>query len=546
MVVARKPRIVIIGAGMAGLAAANRLYAHAGSANLFELSIVEASDRIGGRIYSSEFGGDRVEVGATWIHGIGGSPVYNIAQQAQALHSEVPWERMDGYPDMEITITEDGSTADPSLLSSISMLYRGLMDFAGERKIFNDTGGDHKIRIAVMAAERCRSNGFSKNGVSIGSFLRCGLDLYWSSMDTEAQKDRRKIEEDVFAMHENTERTYTSADDLTELDFEAECEYREFPDEEITIAKGYSTVVHSLASILPSGCIQLGRKVDKVVWTKDPTELAKDSHYPVSVWCSDGSVIFADHVIVTVSLGVLKAETVTNSAGMFSPPLPLFKKEAISKLGFGVVNKLFLQLEPSVSVDDGEGFPSVQMVFDQKKLREKQNHDCEIPWWIKKTVSFCPIHKNSNVVLSWFAGKEALEMESLSDDEIIDGVSRTLSCLTLNSHKQCLKENERKLGKIRNAKIAKLLRSRWGTDPLFRGSYSYVAVGSSGEDMDLLAEPLPKMPRDNYVLSGSPLQLLFAGEATHRTHYSTTHGAYFSGIREASRLLQHYGWAGAP
>ncbi|CAN6457119.1 unnamed protein product [Victoria cruziana] len=542
MVVAKKPRIVIIGAGMAGLAAANWLYAHASSANMFELNIVEASDRIGGRIYSSEFGGDRVEVGATWIHGIGGSPVYNLAQQAQALHSEVPWERMDGYPDKEITITEDGSTADPSLLSSISVLYKGLMDFAGERKIFDYTGGEHETRIAEMAAERCRSNGFSKNGTSIGSFLRCGLDLYWSSMETEPQKDRRKMEENVFAMHENTERTYTSADDLTELDFEAESEYKEFPDEEITIPKGYSTVIHSLASILPSGCIQLGRKVEKVVWMKDPTEQAKDSDYPVSVWCSDGSVIFADHVIVTVSLGVLKAEAATDSAGMFSPPLPLFKKEAISKLGFGVVNKLFLQLEPSE--DDGEGFPCLQMVFDQKKMRE--NHDCEIPWWIKKTASFCPIHKKSKVILSWFAGKEALELESLSDDEIMDGVSKTLSRLTLNSHKQCLKKNEHKLGKFRNAKIVTLLRSKWGTDPLFRGSYSYVSVGSSGKDMDLLAEPLPKVPNDNHNPSASLLQLLFAGEATHRTHYSTTHGAYFSGIREANRLLQHYGWAASP
>lgn len=43
-----------------------------------------------------------------------------------------------------------------------------------------------------------------------------------------------------------------------------------------------------------------------------------------------------------------------------------------------------------------------------------------------------------------------------------------------------------------------------------------------------------------------PLQLLFAGEATHRTFYSTTHGALLSGWREAERLNQLFEATGPP
>uniref|UniRef100_A0A3B5L2A3 Amine oxidase domain-containing protein n=1 Tax=Xiphophorus couchianus TaxID=32473 RepID=A0A3B5L2A3_9TELE len=70
--------------------------------------------------------------------------------------------------------------------------------------------------------------------------------------------------------------------------------------------------------------------------------------------------------------------------------------------------------------------------------------------------------------------------------------------------------------------------TRWRADPWARGSYSYVAAGSSGNDYDLMAQPItpgPPVPR-----------LFFAGEHTIRNYPATVHGALLSGLREAGRI----------
>lgn len=559
--VVKKPRIVIIGAGMAGLTAANKLYTATGSKDLFELCVVEGGTRLGGRINTSEFGGDKIEMGATWIHGIGGSPIHKIAQETNSLHSEQPWECMDGNTNTDdpITIAEGGLLLQPSIVDPVTKLFNTLMEYSqGKQKLTAKSEFDRYYSLAAKASNM--SKGASGNP-SIGSFLRKGLEVYWDNASVKEKEDiqlngfgnwsRKSLEQAVFEMHENNQRTYTSAGDLKSLDYEAESEYIMFPGEEITIAKGYLRVIESIASVLPPGLVQLGRKVTRIEWqpqSDDDGDERKKSmengsfSRPVKLHFCDGSVMTADHVIVTVSLGVLKA-AIGDDSGMFCPPLPPSKTEAISRLGFGVVNKLFMQLSPTHG--GKHGFPFLQMVFHspQSEMWHKK-----IPWWMRRTATLFPIYNNSSVLLSWFAGDEALALESLKDEEIINGVTSTVSSFLSHSkwqqdsstadnlcngngngnHEEKSHENE--------VKVSKVLKTKWGTDPLFLGSYSYVAVGSSGDDLDTMAEPLPS--KDSSFQH--PLQILFAGEATHRTHYSTTHGAYFSGLREANRLLQHY------
>ncbi|XP_059274536.1 probable polyamine oxidase 5 [Lycium ferocissimum] len=534
--VSQKPKIVIIGAGIAGLAAANKLYTTQNSNELFELCVVEGGNRIGGRIFTSEFCGDKIEIGATWIHGIEGNPIYKIAKETNSFESDQPWECMEGkLMDKKVTITEDGHEINSSFVNTISNFFNKMLDFAsGERNLENEVCRDFLEKFNL-------ENGGIEKNLSIGSFLREGLDFYLrkdqENVEVFENWSKKSLEEGVFSMLENKHRHYSAAGDLSTLDFNAESEYCDFPGDEIVIAKGYSKVIESLASVLPAGLIQLGRKVAKIEWQSGYSCLNlknEDSTKPVKLHFGDGSVMYADHVIVTVSLGVLKQGIRDDDFGLFSPPLPEFKNEAISRLGFGVVDKLFLQLSPNHDENvgyDGMNFPHMQLVFHKPDAKVSQP---KIPSWIRKTALLHPIYPKSSVLLSWFAGEEAIEMETLDDEEIMDGVSTTISQFLANS-KHFKKSNFADESES-CIKFTKILKCKWGTDPLFLGSYSYIAVGSSGDDLDALAEPLPKGNSQNCP----QLQVLFAGEATSRTQYSTTHGAYLTGLREANRLLEHY------
>ncbi|KAJ6812833.1 putative polyamine oxidase 5 [Iris pallida] len=471
--VVKRPRIVIVGAGMAGLTAAHRLRTVAG--DLIDLSVLEAGERLGGRILSSHFAGDRIEMGATWIHGIDGSPVHAIAAGIGALSADPldPYERMDGFPNDPVTVAEGGGVVAPSVVDSVSLFYKNLMDSAREGKV-------------PVTAE---------NG-SVGSFLRSGKGALTADGSGDWTLDS------VFAISENTERTYTSADDLDTLDLAAESEYKEFGGDQITIAKGYSRVIEHLAGVLPEGSIRFNAKVRDIEWCHVDV-----GEGPVRVHVDGGmeeeeEVLVADHVIVTVSLGVLKAglrkDADPGSVMRFTPGLPGFKREAIGRLGFGVVDKLFMEMDGG----DGEEFPYLQLAF-----KPAEGHVGKIPRWMRRTASICPIYGGSRVLLAWLAGEAAAEMEELEDDDVISGVNATLEAFHVSG----------------GGRILRVRRSQWRKNPLFLGSYSYVAVGSSGDDLDLMAEPLPRGK------NSSVLQLLFAGEATHRTHYSTTHGRTLAG-----------------
>jgi hypothetical protein len=95
--------------------------------------------------------------------------------------------------------------------------------------------------------------------------------------------------------------------------------------------------------------------------------------------------------------------------------------------------------------------------------------------------------------------------------------------------------------------------TRWRSDKFSRGSYSFVAPGSSGQDYDEISRPIvggstgldekrssSSSSSRSRATKPNRLRVFFAGEATNRFFPATAHGAFLSGVREAQLLHRHY------
>lgn len=581
---------------MAGLTAAHRL--HQAGRQAFDLTILEGSNRVGGRIQTAILGGDQVELGATLIHGITGSPVYEIAQRIGALSVDTPRENYQNRFDNPLFCAEGTHLpVDAHLLYPSIDLFRSSMALVNGKGVGQSlpltdvsVGAFLQQRLSSLLLEQAsmhtdeayqiiRDTGSERRESSTedGEIL---VSSTAKSQEEEGCNPRKGdemcgmwnpllLQESVFLSLEALERSKAACNSLKDLDLASFKEYTEFPGPHVTIGKGYVSVLKELENSLPAGTVKLGKKVQKIFWNNSHPSMCA----PVVLHCEDGSVVEADHAILTMSLGVLKAG-VSKSASLdsspicrsamdlrgwkaskdaqanelFEPSLPRSKVDAISCLGFGVVNKLFLLLDPAADKS---------LLTEITFLHHKNSES--VPSWLRRTFSMFPIYRGSNVVLLWMSGEEALQMEALSDDEVLDGVAQMLASFRLGDKDEGTDPDRKdihghKAGTSHDLKqrlrsmFKGVLRSKWATNPLCQGSYSFVAVGSSGNDIDELAKPLPRECNGadlqtegspGQIAKVSPLQLLFAGEATHRNFYSTTHGAFLSGIREADRLLKY-------
>lgn len=137
----------------------------------------------------------------------------------------------------------------------------------------------------------------------------------------------------------------------------------------------------------------------------------------IKIECSDGNEYKCDHLICTVSLGVLKK----NHQSWFEPLLPRRKFESIEGMAFGTVNKVYVEFKKPFWADDWEGISFLWERDQLKEINEDPNGD-----WLKGIIGFYSVSFQPNVLCGWISGEAARQMELVSDVDFKSGVERVL------------------------------------------------------------------------------------------------------------------------
>lgn len=484
----RSVNIVVVGCGIAGIAAAHRLL----KSGFTNVRILEATERNGGRIKTGRLGDKIIEIGANWIHGPSEeNPVFRLARQYGLLNPEAL------TPENQALDFGEHSPWVPNIFSS-----------SGRKLSVEDVYPAQEMFAELLSECSEFQNQKGEPCATVGEFIRSEVRQRSAEKWKDIDSATRSLQLCVISSMLKRECCINGAHSLDEMGLGAFGQYKTFPGLDCTFPNGYEGLITNLMSELPDGLVSYNKPVRCVHWSN--TEKKGSS---VTVECEDGDRIVADHVIITVPLGYLKRHHPT----LFHPPLPLHKLHSIQRLGFGTNNKIFVEFdEPWWDAD----CDVIQLVWEDEDAVVDQVPDVQRSW-IKKLFGFTvvkPTESYGHLVCGWIAGHESEHMETLPEQEVTQAVTQLIRRFTGNP----------------SITPRRILRSQWFHDRWTNGSYTHLATGCSEQDLENMMEPLP--PNGS---KARPLQVLFAGEATHLCYFSTVHGALLTGWREADRLISH-------
>lgn len=278
-------RVIVVGAGASGLAAATRLVA-AG----YTVTVLEGRDRIGGRAWTSDALGAPVDLGASWIHGTTDNPLTPLARDAAIRFAPTSFDRYDTYD-------KDGRRLPFVQDEAVYQLWLRRAAAAGDLGDGPDGRRSFAEALAIAAADPGNSAPPELEAAFVDRYM-----AWIQAVDVTIDLAAGPTLLDAGALHDG----------------------ESFEGPWVMLDRGYRALFEPIAAPLD---IRLGVPVTAVRQTADRVSVE-----------SETDAYAAERAVVTVPLGVLKHGDIA-----FDPPLPASTTAAIERLGFGDFLKVGLR-----------------------------------------------------------------------------------------------------------------------------------------------------------------------------------------------------------
>ncbi|MDR3491123.1 MAG: FAD-dependent oxidoreductase [Gammaproteobacteria bacterium] len=281
-------KVIIIGAGSAGLAAAQDLYQH----GIKDVLIIEARNRIGGRVWTIHPWGAATDLGASWIHRTNNNPIAELAKKhgVETLPTIYSLGNpLNKFSSFDLYDNNGKKISSEEMKSTLKLISK-----------FNADTSQNKLHLKENASFEDAVNIFTQQEHLQGKNLQLFNFIAKDMIESDAGGDMKQI-------------SYSTGNSLHSI----------MSGNDVLPQGGYIRLFSEFAKNMS---ISLNNPV---------TAIHYDSQ-GVTIVTKKG-VYHSRYVVVTLPLGVLQAGTVK-----FLPELPKEKLAAIKHLRMGFFNKIYL------------------------------------------------------------------------------------------------------------------------------------------------------------------------------------------------------------
>ncbi|XDG00984.1 hypothetical protein ABKA04_000599 [Annulohypoxylon sp. FPYF3050] len=356
----RKTTVAVLGAGVAGITAAQAL----SNASVSDFLIIERNDYIGGRVKHTNFGTKPdgtpyvVELGANWVQGLGSeggpeNPVWTLAKKYGVNNTYSNYSSI-------LTYDETGANDYSDLFDSFEDAYSTMEQDAGY--ILTENLQDTSTRAGLSLA-----------GWKPKKDMHAQALEWWEwDWETAYSPEQSGL---VFGI---------TGYNLTFYQFSDANNF-------VWDQRGFNTWVIGEA-------YEFLKENDPRLLLETTVKTISYGSEGVIVQLEDGGCIEAQHAITTFSVGVLQNDVVE-----FDPPLPRWKREAIEQFQMGTYTKIFLQFNETFWDRDTQFF-----------LYADNDTRGYYPVW--QSLSAPGFIEESNIIFVTVVGDKSYKVEQQSDE----------------------------------------------------------------------------------------------------------------------------------